>query len=109
MSQGQSTVWSIVYDVTDQKVYYRTQVNPHVCRIDVKKLDFSGDHGARALSINNDHRGDVTNRFVDYTTKLNLGYLTEFARKNTGDISSDAMSQLKSLSQYPESFAEAQK
>jgi choloylglycine hydrolase len=109
VSQGQSTVWSIVYDVTGEKVHYRTHVNPHVRTIDVKKLDFTADSGAKVLSINNDLRGDVTDTFVDYTMESNLEYLTAFARKFMGPISSAKMNQLKSLSQYPESFAREQK
>ena len=107
VGQGQSTVWSIVYDATNEKVYYRTHVNPEVRSIDLGELDFSPSAGAKILSINNPHRGDVTDRFVDYTAERNLGYLMEFARKDNRKLNDELMEQLKRLSRYPESFVEA--
>lgn len=41
VAQGPHTQWSIVYDISDMVIHYRSQINPVRQTIDLKNIDFS--------------------------------------------------------------------
>jgi len=108
VAAGKSTVWSIVYDATNQQVYYRTASDPRIRKIDAKRL-FNEFQYVKMLGIDNGLAGDVTGSFVDYTTERNLEYINQFFIKfNQGNELNDGQRFLaEQLSKYPESFKSA--
>jgi choloylglycine hydrolase len=45
------TQWSVVSDITNKKVYFRTAWNPQVCFLDLNKVDFSAGRPVRYLDF----------------------------------------------------------
>ncbi len=107
---GNSTVWSIVFDATNQQVYYRTAANPRIRTINAKQL-FNDVQDSQLISIDNSGEGDITNEFVDYTTARNLDYAMQFAVKyyNGEKLSEEQILAIKLLATYPESFERPKK
>ena len=107
VAAGKSTVWSIVYDATNQQVYYRTLENPRIRTIDAKKL-FDNAQEAKLISINNSDEGDLTDDLVPYTTAQNLDHVTQFMLKysNREKLSNEQLLQVKGIAEYPKSFVQ---
>jgi penicillin V acylase-like amidase (Ntn superfamily) len=70
------TKWSIVYDVKNMKMYYRTNKGINIKRIDFSSFDFSCSKPIMMLDINKDlPGGDVKEYFIPYTKQLNKAQL----------------------------------
>ena len=66
-----ATVWSVVLDIKNLRIYLRTFENPKIRYINLNSFDFSCKTPVKVLDIQADLSGDVTNKFIDYTYKLN--------------------------------------
>jgi len=70
------TQWSVVYDVKNMKMYYRTSKGINIKHIDFSSLDFSCTKPIMMLDINKDlPDGDVNEYFIPYTKQLNKAQL----------------------------------
>ncbi len=69
--RGQCTVWSIVYDMTNLGVFFKTHEDPCIRSVRVRDFDFSSDRPALALDLTRNSAGDVSGQFVECTTKIN--------------------------------------
>lgn len=99
------TQWSIVYDQSHAKIFYKTKRYPKIKSIDLQKIDFSCENRSLVIDINNDLENEINSYFLDYSTKLNETHLNKvFIRlKHLGEI--DEMPDedfLKSFAKYPE-------
>jgi choloylglycine hydrolase len=65
------TQWSIVYDIKNLKVYFRTRGNEQIRYLALSSLDFSCKTPIKVLDIQADLSGDVTKKFIDYTQQIN--------------------------------------
>ncbi|HZI93158.1 MAG TPA: linear amide C-N hydrolase [Patescibacteria group bacterium] len=72
VSQGGATRWSIVYDLTDMVVRFRTASHRPVRSIRLKAFDYSCATPVRMLDLDAPLEGDVTAAFSEYTSKANL-------------------------------------
>ena len=71
VSQGSFTKWSIVYDIKNLAIYFRTYSNQKIRHIALQHFDFSCKSSVLVLNINNDLSGDVTDSFLEYTQEDN--------------------------------------
>lgn len=71
VAQGESTKWSIVYDMRDATIHFRTFANAERRSITLADCDFDCDTPVRVLDINSSLSGDITGELVPYTYKLN--------------------------------------
>ena len=70
VSQGDATQWSIVYDITEMKIYFRTNANP-----EIRSLNFSGfDYTCTGEALRLDIQSKQTSSFLqaDYTGSYKL-------------------------------------
>jgi penicillin V acylase-like amidase (Ntn superfamily) len=91
-----STQWSIVYDIENRYIYFRTLVNKNIRYVDLNAFDFSCETPVKVLDINDDLSGDVANSFSDYTEQINR----DLIKNSEPDFSDD---ELDYFSQYPDS------
>ena len=86
------TMFGIVYDVGNGRIYYRCKSNPDIRYIDVKVFDYSCDMPVKILDITEGKAGNVTDRFVDYTYEVNYDLInrsysdTEFLQDTPDNI-----------------------
>lgn len=71
VSQPFKTKWSIVYDQNNLRVHFITETNKKIRTVDLNKFDFSCRTPVRVLDANANLTGDVTDKFQDYTQKIN--------------------------------------
>ena len=90
------TQWSIVIDMKQGRVYFRTSTGRKIKYFDMSRFDLSPDSPVKMLDINANIKGDVFDYFVDYSPRRNLRAAKE------GIESTDSYEQglSKSLEQY---------
>jgi choloylglycine hydrolase len=71
VAQGGFTRWSIVYDMANRVVHFRTLERPAVRRVALSALDLSCATPVRVLDLGSDGAGDVSAKFVPYTRAAN--------------------------------------
>lgn len=79
VAQGDRTVWRIIYDVNNMRIYFRTLMNAKLQYVDMKSLDFSCDTPARVFDLNNIQSGDVAGQFKDFTADVNRDFIMRMA------------------------------
>jgi penicillin V acylase-like amidase (Ntn superfamily) len=92
------TLWNIIYDIKNFRIYFRTSVNYQIRYLDLKSFDFSCTKPVKVLDINNGLSGDVTNKFLDYTKEINRNLVEKLK-----DSYNAPAEEIEAISLYPES------
>lgn len=98
-----ATEWSVVYDLANLRVFFRTYANPKIRFFNLSAFDFSCASPVKTFDIKSVSTGDVSKRFVDYSLQLNRNLIRK-TWKNTLGLSQYPDAVLEWLAQYPESF-----
>lgn len=69
VSQGNFTKWQIVYDITNKKIYFRTDQAPEIKSLNAAALKFGCAELCKYLNINTISKGDLTTEFKILTTE----------------------------------------
>lgn len=122
VSQGVGTKWSIVYDITNMKIYFKIFETPTIIGeqkifmkqpsqaemkfVNFKYFDFNCSKNIKVLNLNENSFGAVDNQFINYSTEINKEYITEAFTffKNWGFDLNIGSEQIDYLAKYPESF-----
>ena len=106
VSQGKITVWSIVYDVTYSRIYFKTVRKNEIKIIHLQDVDFTCGPPVKVLGMNTDLKGNVTKQFVDYITEMNrkmvFSVFNNYKANNFMKDISD--STLEVLARFPETL-----
>lgn len=95
--------WSIVYDLGNLCIYFRTRNNRKLRLINLKALPFSCLTPTKVLDIEKKLSGDVTHKFVDYTYQINRR-MFETATKKVPYEWNVSEEWLNRIARYPEHF-----
>jgi choloylglycine hydrolase len=71
VSQGDFTKWSIVYDVKNRKVYFKTQRFPKIKTLNFDVIDFECKAKSRAIDLNSDSEGDLSEKLRYFSAEIN--------------------------------------
>jgi len=122
VSQGVGTKWSIVYDITNMKIYFKIFETPVIVGeqkifmkqpgqaelkfINFKNFDFNCSKNVKVFNLNKNSSGAVDNQFINYSTEINKEYITEAFTffKDWGFNLNIGSEQIDYLAKYPESF-----
>jgi len=122
VSQGLFTKWSIVYDITDMKIYFKVFETPIIVgeqkiftrtpgeaklkEVDINALNFECTNPGMALDLDYDGEGLMNANMLEYSTEMNHTFIvkafTFFAGWGVSIGLSDA--DMHSLAAYPESL-----
>lgn len=86
-----STEWSIVFDLRNEKLYFRTRSHPNRKSIDISRLEFAIPNRVKMLPVQTSARGDLTSAFYPYrndeSVRHTLAFFTEYiAYKDLPDL-----------------------
>jgi choloylglycine hydrolase len=122
VSQGVGTKWSIVYDITNMKIYFKIFETPTIVGeqkifmkqpgqaelkfVDFKHFDFNCSKNVKVLNLNENSSDAVNNQFINYSTEINKEYITKAFTffKDWGFNLNIGSEQIDYLAKYPESF-----
>ena len=71
VAQGAHTKWSIVYDITNKKIYFKTPSFPSVKSVVFSAFDFGCAAGSKAFDMNQPGKADISKSFRDFTLDMN--------------------------------------
>jgi penicillin V acylase-like amidase (Ntn superfamily) len=71
VAQGSHTKWSIVYDISNKKVYFKTQGFPEVKTVAFSAFEFDCKSAAKSYDMNQAGTGDISNKFEPFTIENN--------------------------------------
>lgn len=71
VDQGEYTRWSIVYDIKNSAVYFRTSDNKKIKNISYKELDFACATDVKMIDINSDMEGNINPQLGGYSYEAN--------------------------------------
>jgi penicillin V acylase-like amidase (Ntn superfamily) len=71
VAQGSHTKWSIVYDITNRKIHFKSLDFPAIKEVAFSAFDFNCSAPAKAWDMNQAGQGNVTASFVDFSLDLN--------------------------------------
>ncbi|MFW5877855.1 MAG: linear amide C-N hydrolase [bacterium] len=122
VSQGVGTKWSIVYDITNMKIYFKIFETPAIAGdqkifmkqpgqaemkfVDFKNFDYNCSSNVKVLNLNENSSGAVDKQFIDYSTEINKEYITKAFTffEGWGFNLNIGPEQIDYLAKYPESF-----
>ena len=103
VSHGEITRWSIVYDVKNLAVQFKTGKSPKIKSLNLKDFDFNCNAPCRILDIDCDVTGDVHAFFIDYTTEINKKLIRD-SWKNTSWLKDTPDTILDMFASHPDRF-----
>ena len=122
VSQGLGTKWSIVYDISNMRIYFKIFETPaivgeqkifmkqpgqaEVKYVDFKNFEFNCSENVKVLNLNENFSGAVDNHFTYYSSEINKEFITEAFTffKDWGFDLNIGSEQIDYLAKYPESF-----
>ena len=97
------TMFRIVYDVKNGRIYFRTKSNPEICFLEFKKFDFSCKSPVKIYDMSVKNKGNVTKLFSDYTYEANYNLILK-SFKGTGFLKNTPEQILQMIARYPDSL-----
>jgi choloylglycine hydrolase len=102
VAQPGYTRWSIVYEIAERRVHFRTDRLPAFRSLDISNLDFSCEGTVRVLNLGTQVSGDISGYLEPYTFDDNRT-LIEFAYRFTPFLDGTPQSVLDEIAAYPDS------
>jgi choloylglycine hydrolase len=93
VAQGNVTKWSIVYDISNRKIYFKTADYPNRKEVDFNRFDFSCAAMPKAFAMNQTAGGNISPQFVSYSNEVNKTKLKEAFRYSKSEINVDEETQ----------------
>jgi choloylglycine hydrolase len=82
VSQGDFTKWSIVYDINNKEIHFKTESNKDIKTIRLNGFDFACSSDTKMFNMNQAGRGDITGLFIPADRNL-MRSVTEQAVRET--------------------------
>jgi penicillin V acylase-like amidase (Ntn superfamily) len=64
VAQVNYTKWSIVYDISNKKIHFKTDSNRDIKTIEFSVFDFACNKPATMFNMNQDGKGDISKKFI---------------------------------------------
>lgn len=71
VSQGNFTKWSIVYDMVNKKVFFKTEAFPTIKSFSFRAFDFNCSSASKVIDMNQAMEGEINKRFVPFNIDIN--------------------------------------
>ena len=86
VAQGDYTKWSIVYDITAKKIWFKTGKFPQLRSIDFSAFDFSCTGTAKQININGNEKGDISHLFTGYSPAMNRAIVEKSLEQSSPQV-----------------------
>lgn len=103
-AQGDYTKWSIVYDVTEKKIWFKTQRTSQIRSINFSAFDFSCSSPSKHINMNGKEEGEISNLFSDFSIETNSLIFEKAAEQSSSRVSFNK-EQKRAIQAYPATIA----
>ena len=86
VAQGSHTKWSIVYDITNRKISFKTLGYPQVKNVDFSAFNFNCATSSKAWDMNQAVTGDIAGLFADFSLDLNSKIVNRSFDESTSEF-----------------------
>jgi choloylglycine hydrolase len=86
VSQGSYTKWSIVYDISNKKIHFKTEANRTVKTISFASFDFACSKPYKMFNMNQDGNGDVSSRFTEANKKIKAQVISQAVSESSSRV-----------------------
>jgi penicillin V acylase-like amidase (Ntn superfamily) len=86
VSQKEFTKWSIVYDLKNKTVYFKTVNYPDIKYVSFKTFDFQCPAVSKVLNMNQPIKGDVNSDFKNFNEDINRAVLDKAIKESKTQI-----------------------
>ena len=100
VQQGNYTKWSIVYDITEKKIWYTTQRFKQLRSVSFAAFDFSCELPSRYSNINGMEQGEISHLFSDFSSVINQQILENAVLQSNSQVPLSRQ-QIRSIGAYP--------
>jgi len=100
VEQNDYTKWSIVYDITEKKIWFKTQRFRQLRSVRFAAFDFSCESPSRHFTLNGVDRGDISNLFNQFSNRTNQMILENAAMQSSSQVPLSRQ-QIMSILAYP--------
>jgi choloylglycine hydrolase len=104
VAQGGHTKWSIVYDLANKKIHFKTLGYPSVKQVDFSGFDFNCLSTPRSWEMNQAGEGNVTGLFRDFSLNLNSNLVNRSFDESSSEFTVSP-EERKTHWQYPGSIS----
>ncbi len=87
VAQGSYTKWSIVYDISNKKIYFKTTANKDIKNFPFSAFDFACNKPAKMFNMNQDAAGDISGRFILPDKRLKQQVLNQAVTESSDRVS----------------------
>lgn len=64
VAQGNYTKWSIVYDISNKKIYFKTADNKNIKSFSFAQFDLSCKQPSKMFNMTQEAKGDISKSFI---------------------------------------------
>lgn len=93
VKQSTHTKWSIVYDIGNRKIYFKTLDAPEVKTMLFSSFEFACSQQPLAVDMNISAKGDISKSFKPFSAEMNAKTIAESARLSSGEVEISKTSQ----------------
>jgi penicillin V acylase-like amidase (Ntn superfamily) len=86
VAQGSFTKWSIVYDISNKKIHFKTEENKNIKTIQLSMFDLACNQPAKMFNMNQDVKGDVSKQFVLNDKKLKKQIMAQVVQESSSRV-----------------------
>jgi len=97
------TQWSIVYDVTNRAVHFKTKDAPKIKMFSFEHLDFDCQTQSKVIDMQTDKKGNISGHFIAYSTEINRKLIGQ-SFKGTEFLENTPAAVMDQRARYPESM-----
>ena len=100
VAQTGYTKWSIVYDISNKKIYFKTADYPSIKNISFSTFSFACATPSKAWDMNQMGNGDIANQFINFNQDLNQ-HIVEKSFTESADQINATEQEIKNTWAYP--------
>ena len=87
VSQGDYTKWSIVYDISNKKIFFKTNSARDIKLMNLAGFDFSCNSFSKIFDMNQEGKGDITSKFILPHKELKRKILEQAITESSSQVS----------------------
>jgi penicillin V acylase-like amidase (Ntn superfamily) len=77
-----SAEWSVVYDINQQQVHFKTKSNTEVRLVDLHDLDFTCSNQTQAYNLEGNEKGKISKKFIPLSSTANKKLVQQALENN---------------------------
>ena len=87
VAQGDYTKWSIVYDISNKQVWFKTEKYKQLRSVNFSSFDFSCAVKSQMINMNGREQGDISKLFSDFSDAKNKMIFEQTLKQSSPQIS----------------------